>query len=184
MRGGITRIEADFKSMTGAQRKACYMIAQGESYAMVAKKLKVSTRVLARWRSIYEFQSVLRALMIFYADEAFNSINTSLPLVLDSLRDIALNGKRDSDRITAGKTLIQSWGMMKETMDRNMVDELARRVVQLESEHGRNNPHGYNEDQILLELRGASQQSLLEEVGKLASGEGGEEGEGEEVEVG
>ena len=89
MRGGITRIEADFKSMTGAQRKACYMIAQGESYAMVAKKLKVSTRVLARWRSIYEFQSVLRALMIFYADEAFNSINTSLPLVLDSLRDIA-----------------------------------------------------------------------------------------------
>lgn len=159
--GEVTGVERDWRILHYKQRQAAWLIAQGYSYADTMRKLRTSNRTLARWRMQPEFQAVLRALMVFYADESFNRVNSVMPVVLENLKDLALNAERDSDRISASKSLISSWAMFKDHLDRDMVSELARRVSQLETEQA-GELAGFNEGEILSELRATSEKRLTE----------------------
>ena len=82
--------------------------------------------------------------------------------MIESLRDIALNGERDSDKIAASKVLITSWSLLKESLDRDLVAELENRVAQIEQEsRGDLEQLGYNEDKILRDLQDATQKELV-----------------------
>ena len=156
----MSELETDWLSLSILQRQAAWMIAQGERYTDIARKLSRKPYTLARWRRMPAFQRVLRALMVFYADEAFNSANVGLTPVIDSLRDIALNGERDSDKIAASKVLLSSWSKLKESLDRDVVSELMDRVAQLQSESAGSDIKGFDEDKIMLELRETSNREI------------------------
>ena len=157
-----TRTEREWKALTAHQRQAIWLIAQGYSYKDTARKVGKTAQTLARWRTIPEFRSSLRSLMLFYSDETYNRVNVALPPVIEGLRDIALNGERDSDRIAASKVLITSWSLLKESLDRDLVAELENRVAQIEQEsRGDLEQLGYNEDKILRDLQDATQKELV-----------------------